>query len=62
MHHGDLKGSATSVTTTHCWLNLQKTFELRVAEIESGKDIADRVHPRTQAQVSGPNEPMADRG
>ena len=33
-------------TTPQLWLNLQKTFELRVAEIESGKDIADRVQPR----------------
>ena len=34
-------------TTPQLWLNLQKTFELRVAEAESGKDIADRVQPRT---------------
>ena len=33
-------------TTPQLWLNLQKTFELRVAEIESGKTIADRVQPR----------------
>ena len=74
VHHGDLKdqhGVTTDTalrlsryfgTTPHLWLNLQKTFELCVAEIESGKDTADRVHPRAQAQVSGPNEPMADRG
>ena len=28
------------------WLNLQKTFELRQAEIESGQEIAERVRPR----------------
>ena len=33
-------------TTPQLWLNLQKTFELRVAEVQSGKDIADRVQPR----------------
>ena len=36
--------------TPQFWLNLQKTFELRTAEIESGQDIADRVHPREPAQ------------
>ena len=36
-------------TTPQFWLNLQKTFELRTAEIESGQDIADRVHPREPA-------------
>ena len=35
------------------WLNLQKSFELRVAEIESGRDIAERVQPREAAQVAG---------
>lgn len=34
-------------TTPQVWLNLQKAFELRVAEIESGKDIAKRIKPRT---------------
>ena len=33
-------------TTPQLWLNLQKTFELRVAEVESGKAIAARVQPR----------------
>ena len=32
-------------TTPQLWLNLQQTFELRVAEIESGRDIAERVQP-----------------
>lgn len=34
-------------TTPQVWLNLQKAFELRVAELESGKDIAKRIKPRT---------------
>ena len=33
-------------TTPQLWLNLQKTFELRTAELESGAAIADRVKPR----------------
>jgi addiction module HigA family antidote len=36
-------------TTPQVWLNLQKAFELRVAEIESGEDIAKRIKPRTAA-------------
>ena len=36
-------------TTPQLWLNLQKTFELRVAEIDSGKDIAKSVKPRRTA-------------
>ena len=36
-------------TTPQLWLNLQKTFELRVAEIRSGQDIAERVQPRVSA-------------
>ncbi len=36
-------------TTPQVWLNLQKTYELRVAELESGKDIAKRVKPRLKA-------------
>ena len=39
-------------TTPQLWLNLQKTFELRVTEIESGKDIAERVRPREMAQAT----------
>ncbi len=39
-------------TTPQFWLNLLKTFELRVAEIESGDDIAERVLPRETAQVA----------
>ena len=49
-------------TTPQLWLNLQKTFELRVAEIESGKDIADRVQPREPAEVAGSDEILAARG
>ena len=33
-------------TTPQLWQNLQNAFELRVAEIESGKDIAELVEPR----------------
>ena len=33
-------------TTPQLWLNLQKTFELRVAELDSGSAIVDRVQPR----------------
>ena len=36
-------------TTPQVWLNLQKAFELRVAEIEAGKDITKRIKPRTAA-------------
>lgn len=34
-------------TSPQLWLNLQKTFELRQAKIESGQEIAKRVRPRT---------------
>ena len=33
-------------TTPQLWLNLQKTWELRRAEIEAGSEIAERVTPR----------------
>ena len=36
-------------TTPQLWLNLQKAFELRVAELEAGKDIAKQVKPRQEA-------------
>ena len=48
-------------TTPQLWLNLQKTFELRVAEIESGDDIAERVQPREPAQSLAPS-PLAGEG
>ena len=41
-------------TTPQLWQNLQKAFELRVAEIESGTHIEARVQPRDTAQVAGP--------
>ena len=41
-------------TTPHLWLNLQNTFELRVAEIESGKDITDKVQPRETSHAPVP--------
>ena len=33
-------------TTPQFWLNLQMSFELRVAEIETGSDIRELVQPR----------------
>ena len=36
-------------TTPQVWLNLQNAYELRVAELESGKDIAKQVKPRQEA-------------
>lgn len=40
-------------TTPRLWLNLQKTWELRRAEIEAGRQIAEKVKPRqTVAQIS----------
>ena len=36
-------------TTPEFWVNLQKTYELRLAEIQSGDEINAQVHPRTQA-------------
>lgn len=36
-------------TTPQLWLNLQKTWELRQAEIAAGRDIARCVTPRESA-------------
>ena len=36
-------------TTPELWLNLQKTWELRRAQIESGQQIIKRVMPRQTA-------------
>ncbi len=36
-------------TTPQLWLNLQKTWELRRAEAESGREIAELVAPRRSA-------------
>ena len=36
-------------TTPQLWLNLQKTWELRQAEIAAGREIAERVIPRQSA-------------
>ncbi|MCY4188871.1 MAG: HigA family addiction module antitoxin [Bryobacterales bacterium] len=33
-------------TTPQVWLNLQKTYELRRAEIELSREVAERVKPR----------------
>ena len=40
-------------TTPQLWLNLQKTFELRVAEIQSGSDIARQVKPAEPMRATG---------
>ena len=40
-------------TTPQLWQNLQKAFELRVAEIESGTHIKARVRPQETTQVGG---------
>ena len=39
-------------TSPQLWLNLQKTFELRSAEIESGEDIEEQVQPRVMVHVT----------
>ena len=36
-------------TTPEFWLNMQKTYELRVAEIEMGEAIRKAVKPRQEA-------------
>ena len=36
-------------TTAEFWLNLQKTFELRTAEINTGDKILKRIKPRQAA-------------
>lgn len=36
-------------TTPQFWLNLQKTWELRRAEIETGLEIVERITPRQSA-------------
>ena len=38
-------------TTPQLWLNLQKTWELRRAEIAAGREIAKRVTPRQSAAI-----------
>ncbi len=39
-------------TTPEFWLNLQKTYELRVAELESGEAIKAQVQPRASGGPS----------
>ncbi len=36
-------------TTPEVWMNLQKSYELRAAEIEAGKDIEKQIKPRPKA-------------
>ena len=40
-------------TTPQLWQNLQKAFELRVAEIESGSQIEERVQRRETIRAGG---------
>ena len=46
-------------TTPQFWLNLQKAFELRVAELSTGRDIAERVQPRVPTQTAPAHPPPA---
>jgi addiction module HigA family antidote len=39
-------------TSPEFWLNLQKAYELRVAELESGELITKSVRPRKMAEKS----------
>ena len=41
-------------TTPQLWLNIQKAYELRIAEIEAGEKISERVQPRSATRVVGP--------
>ena len=36
-------------TTPEFWINLQKAYELRLAEVETGEKIAEQVQPRGKA-------------
>ena len=36
-------------TTPEFWLNLQKSYELRLAQLEAGEEIAKSVKPRKAA-------------
>ena len=36
-------------TTPQLWMNLQKTWELRQAEIQTGRAIAEQITPRQSA-------------
>ena len=40
-------------TTAELWMNLQKTYELRLAEIEAGVEIEARVQPRIPSLAAG---------
>jgi addiction module HigA family antidote len=40
-------------TTPQLWQNLQGTYELRVAEIQAGEQIAERVQPRSTTKALG---------
>jgi len=44
-------------TTPQLWLNLQKSFELRKAEEESGAEIAGQVRPRELTKAANAEAP-----
>ena len=46
-------------TTPQFWLYLQKTIELRVAELRSGLRIEQRVQPRVPAPTASVHSPLA---
>ena len=48
-------------TTPQLWLNLQKAFELRVVEIESAKEITERVEPRETPPIPDAEESVVGR-
>jgi antitoxin HigA-1 len=39
-------------TGPELWLNLQKTYELRLAEQEKGEEIRRTIHPRTHKKAA----------
>ena len=45
-------------TSPQLWLNLQKSLELRVAEEESGEEIASRVRPRELSKAANAASPQ----
>ena len=49
-------------TTPQVWLNLQKTYELRRAEIKAGREIARSVRPRLDPAASMAIEALASSG
>ena len=44
-------------TTPRLWLNLQQTYELRVAEIAAGQDFTEQAQPRDMSKIGGVESP-----